>query len=158
MEQPNADQPPTHRMTIPDAARALGLTSEAVRGRVKRGTLPSERADDGTVYVLVEGDQVATDHQPTADPPRDQSELVDELRDRIESLERQLEDANTRDRENRRLLAAALERMPELESHEQREGRDRSDPGDAQEDHSSEPSPEAHSGSQRPWWRRWFGK
>ncbi len=40
--------------------------------------------------------------------------MIEKLRARVESLERQLAEANTRDRENRRLLAAALERVPEL--------------------------------------------
>lgn len=164
--QPSGDRPTTKRLTIPEAARDLGVTSEAVRGRVKRGTLKSERDADGTVYVLLDevkrgqptADQAATDHQPNAGPPRDQSELVEALRARVESLEHQLEEANTRDRENRRLLAAALERMPELESRERSEAGARSSTEDSGGVTVGETGTEPESGTQRrPWWRRIFG-
>ncbi len=38
-------------LTVQEAAKALGITPEAVRGRIQRGTLPKEKAKDGTVYV-----------------------------------------------------------------------------------------------------------
>jgi hypothetical protein len=38
------------------------------------------------------------------------------MRSRIESLERQLEQANERDRENRRIIAALTSRIPEIEA------------------------------------------
>lgn len=44
----------SRRLTIPEAADALGLTETAVRQRVTRGTLPTER-QAGRVYVLVDG-------------------------------------------------------------------------------------------------------
>jgi hypothetical protein len=40
--------------------------------------------------------------------------LFEEMRGRIESLERQLERANGRDRENRRIIAALTSRMPAI--------------------------------------------
>ena len=96
---------PTH-VTITDAAKRLGLSTEAVRMRVKRGTLASTRMA-GTVYVLLP--------QPNAGPnggPNDQMALVRSLEDQVAYLRRQLA---TRDEELRRkdhLLAAALERIP----------------------------------------------
>jgi hypothetical protein len=42
--------------------------------------------------------------------------LVMEMRGRIESLERQLEQANERDRENRRIIAALTQRIPAIEA------------------------------------------
>jgi hypothetical protein len=59
---------------------------------------------------------------------------------RIDSLERHLEEANTRDRENRRLLAATLQ-VRQLEGRE----------ADAEE------PPETTEGS-RSWWRRLLGR
>ena len=40
-----------------EAAKILGITPEAVRQRLKRGTLAKEKAPDGTVYVLLYTDQ-----------------------------------------------------------------------------------------------------
>src|ERR671921_1326305 len=73
--------PPLDRdlmVTVPDAANLLGLTSEAVRSRVKRGTLPSRRIA-GTVYVLLDGPDPSSDPPialsttPPGAPPRDPS-------------------------------------------------------------------------------------
>jgi hypothetical protein len=56
------------------------------------------------------------------DTPRDISRLtvpealLDEMRGRIESLERQLEQANERDRENRRIIAVLTSRIPAIEA------------------------------------------
>jgi hypothetical protein len=55
------------------------------------------------------------DTSETSQRPNVESEgsvLISEMRARIELLEDQLAQANERDRENRRLLAAALERIP----------------------------------------------
>jgi hypothetical protein len=146
------DRPPyDRRTTVAEAAEILGISAEAVRGRIRRGTLPVER-DGGTVYVLLEGDDQA---RTTADQPRttdDQSDdrtdlLIAELQDRVRSLE----EAN---RENRRLLAAALERIPpQLEAP--------SEPSESPETATAEePEPRpggVEEGAQKPWWRRWFG-
>ncbi len=75
-DQPT-DRPETRcRVTVREAADALGITVEAVRGRIKRGTLGHHKAPDGTVYVWIEGDQAATGHQPddnqTTDQPSNQ--------------------------------------------------------------------------------------
>ena len=56
-------QPTKRLLTVHEAADALGLTVEAVRSRIKRGTLQKEKDDDGTVYVVVEngGGRPSTD-------------------------------------------------------------------------------------------------
>ena len=104
------------RVTVAQAAEILGVSVEAVRGRIKRGTLEHER-HSGTVYVLLPADQMPTGRQPgddqTTDRPRsDGDALISEMRDRIESLEHQLEQERQANSEHRRLLAAALERIP----------------------------------------------
>jgi type IV secretory pathway VirB10-like protein len=104
------------RVTVAQAAEILGVTVEAVRGRIKRGTLEHER-HSGTVYALLPADQMPTGRQPgddqAADRPRsDGNALISEMRDRIEFLEHQLELERQANSEHRRLLAAALERIP----------------------------------------------
>ena len=105
------------RLTVPEAAAELGTTSEGVRSRIKRGTLRTER-ESGRVWVILDTDQPRPGGAPTGDRAADRAELVDELRERVAFLERELE---TRTEENRRkdhLLAAALERIPALEPSE----------------------------------------
>jgi hypothetical protein len=52
---------PERRVHLSEAAEILGVSKDAVRMRVKRGTLRSEKGEDGRVYVWV-------DVMPDADP------------------------------------------------------------------------------------------
>src|SRR5918998_5601734 len=86
------------RLTVPQAAQALGITESAVRGRLKRGTLRSHR-ESGTVYVVLEGSPSALHRDEPDDSPTDQPELLEELR-RTNDLLREV--ITTRDEEIRR--------------------------------------------------------
>jgi predicted phage gp36 major capsid-like protein len=76
--------------------------------RIRRGTLRSEKTND-RVFVWLDlkehADQDTVHFGVQGEPNR---ELIDELRDRVRSLE----EAN---RENRRIIAALTQRIPELE-------------------------------------------
>jgi excisionase family DNA binding protein len=175
------------RMTVHDAARRLGISEDAVRMRVKRGTLEAER-EGGRLYVVL-------DTEPTPEPTDRTDLLIAELQDRVRSLE----EAN---RENRRIIAALTQRIPEIEpprspvehledeealreeaemeardtetrssGHFQRYGAPRretpSDPSEAgapqmAEDEQQGRGPITHDegpqeSTERPWWRRLFG-
>jgi hypothetical protein len=138
------------RLTVPEAAAELGTTSEGVRSRIKRGTLRTER-ESGRVWVILDTDQPRPGGAPTGGRAADRAELVDELRERVAFLERELE---TRTEENRRkdhLLAAALERIPAIEAPESPETPAESAP-------NTTGGPEAETPAEpRPWWRRVFG-
>jgi hypothetical protein len=95
------------RLILQDAAQELGITPDALRQRIRRGQYHSTK-EDGRVYVYLNLDRTETEHDVQAEP----TPLISALEDRVASLERQLEQATERDRENRRLLAAALERIP----------------------------------------------
>lgn len=93
MGEGRIDEPPTNqrRLTVAQAADSLGITEGAVRSRIKRGTLPTTR-DSGTVFVLLGGGTSQANQSPNIGAPTDQSEFVEELRDRIAYLERQVEE------------------------------------------------------------------
>ena len=55
------------RVTVAQASEILGVTVEAVRGRIKRGTLEHER-HSSTVYVLLHADQMTTGRRPEHRP------------------------------------------------------------------------------------------
>jgi excisionase family DNA binding protein len=132
-------------LTVAEAAERLGVSKEAVRKRIHRGTLDSDKDPDGTVRVYV---------PPSTTPSSTgRDELVDELRDRLHYVEGQLEAERQSHSEARRLLAAALERIPpQLEAPTERPG----SPETATEE--VEPHPGGgQEGAQRPWWRRVFG-
>jgi septal ring factor EnvC (AmiA/AmiB activator) len=91
----------------------MGVTVDAIRKRISRDTIPHERDKDGRVWVLLDTDQDASSKVRDTDQPRSDSEaLISEMRDRIAHLERQLEQERQANSEHRRLLAAALERIP----------------------------------------------
>jgi hypothetical protein len=53
-------------MTLREAAELLGVSEEAIRKRVVRGTLPSEVGEDGRRYVYIgAGSDVAAAEVPT---------------------------------------------------------------------------------------------
>jgi len=72
--------------------------------RVKRDTLPSTR-EGGRLYVLLNTD-------PTTDPDRPHEREYDRTSELIQTLREQLEAERQAHAEARRLLAAALERIP----------------------------------------------
>ena len=111
----------TLRLTVPDAAGALGISAEAVRQRIKRGTLPTEKDADGTVFVLLDANRTRPNADRTTDMTLMQAHL-DSMQEQISFLRAELV---TRDEELRRkdhIIAALTERIPELEApREQRD-------------------------------------
>jgi excisionase family DNA binding protein len=141
--------------TVQQAANQLGISVEAVRQRIRRNTLRSTKRE-GRVYVHLDADQTRVDDIQDSD----QTALLEALRAQVEQLQQQLERADERDRENRRLLAAALERIPpQLEggtdSDRSSEARERPEtPSDAPgKGMGRESQGEA---SARPWWRQFW--
>jgi len=111
---------------------------DAVRNRVKRGTLESERGADRQVYVFLDAD-------PDTGRPRSDTDRL------ISTLEEQLRLEREAHAEARRLLAAALKRIPVLEPPEEPEsaGAPRS---------NTHTSPGTETGAERrSWWRKFFG-
>src|SRR5215208_2620006 len=155
------------RFTVAEASEVLGITVEAVRGRIKRRTLEHER-DSGTVYVLLEADQSHDQPRPdddqTSDRPRpdDHADINEELRDRIRYLERQVEE----EREARRRADTILAQLSAANAEQARTIRAIEAPQEATDTAETvEEAPEraedprsaaggAREGAQRPWWRR----
>src|SRR5215218_9464724 len=104
------------RLSVAQAADALGLTVDAVRSRIARNTIEHVR-ESGRVYVLLNSDEYRQGRDQYTDKGRDQVlDLTDELRDRLHYVEGQLEAERQAHAEARRLLAAALERIPAIEA------------------------------------------
>lgn len=141
------------RTDVYEAAQVLGISTDAVRKRARRGTLDSEKDADGHLYIwLDEGAPRPDGDTPNGAPggsplsAEHSSSLVEELRDRIRYLE---EESRRKDH----LLAAALERIPPaLEEPSDERGSPQAAP---QEGGGSEVPPEEERPSS--WWRRFFG-
>lgn len=86
-------------MTVDEAARHLGLTVDAVRKRVQRGQIEHEKDAAGRVRIILDiPDNTSTIQDERPDTTGQDStradareELVEELRDRVAFLERELE-------------------------------------------------------------------
>ena len=144
------------RLTVPQAAEALGVTVDAVRGRIRRGKLNSEQ-HAGTVYVWLDAPEEDDSRGPSSTshrPSDDQSERIEVFREQVASLREQLQAERQAHAEARRLLMAALERIPpQLEApQEARESPET--PSDAGP--NTEASPET-GGERRGFWSRLFG-
>ena len=110
------------------------------------------KGEDGRRYVYLPGDPDVGGPQP------DSPALTSELRDRLRYVDQQLEAERQAHAEARRLLMAALERIPpQLEAPQ--EPPEAPEPGEEQqgrgEPHSATGG--AQEGVRRSWWRRVFG-
>ena len=143
--QPTTDQPTSEttdqRVTVADAALLLGISEDAVRSRLRRGTLRRETGGDGTVFVALGTDRPASNQRPTDDRLTNQQndrqtagqpidghvdrrggsetyrdELVEVLRDDVAHLRDQLDRERDASAELRRIVAGLVQRVPELEA------------------------------------------
>jgi hypothetical protein len=147
-------------LDVKQAADELGISSDAVRKRIARGTLRSGKHEDGSVRVWLDG----VDHRRDDDQPYGGTEaghrlddLIDakddalrDLRDQLEHMRRESERKDAIIMQMAQANAALAARVPELEA-----------PG-GRENGASEP-PEEGVGvvdkepEKRSWWRRFFG-
>jgi hypothetical protein len=149
----------TLRVTIREAANRLGITEAAVRKRIQRGSLGKDIGSDGRVYVYLDLSQDMSHSESQIH----RDSLVEELKDRVHFLEGQIQQANERDRENRRIIAALTSRIPEIEAPREQEhatGASGTPEAATEQPGRVGPQPEVEGpqeASERPWWRRMFG-
>ncbi len=100
------------RVDLRTAAELLGISSDAVRKRAKRGTIPYETGVDGKLYVWVDGGE--TDDYPDEPTDRDQGALVEELRGQVAFLRRELEARTEETRRKDHIIMSLTQRGHEL--------------------------------------------
>jgi hypothetical protein len=85
---------------VKQAAEALGISSEGIRQRIRRGSLRSEKDTDGRVYVFIDEEATnGTPYEPSTD------DVVSRLENEVEFLRKELA---TRDAEIQRRDAVLL--------------------------------------------------
>jgi seryl-tRNA synthetase len=140
------------KLALHEAAEHLGITADALRQRIRRGETYETTKENGRVYIWLDTDRTESKHEPDVEPDA----LISQMQARIDSLERQLSEANEANRENRRIIAALTHRIPELPPPDVREK-----PGSVDETaervNPSPPEEPREEGRQRPWYQRWFG-
>src|SRR5215203_3119422 len=167
------DTPRSKRYTVPEAAKVLGIGTDAVRKRIARGTISHEKDDDGRVYVYLD-DGHDEGHDEGHDAKENATELVESLREQIgylqgviatrdEELRTRAEELRRRDQDlerRDRIIAALTERIPQaLEPPS--ETRESPQTVEEEPQRAEQPRPdtvESQEGVQKPWWRRVFGR
>jgi hypothetical protein len=157
------------RVTLTEAATVLGTSKGAVRMRVRRGTLRSEKGEDGRVYVFVDPTRDRTqdargdgDHSAPEVEGSSEAPLVEELRDRVRFVEEQLREEREARRRADTLLAQLMQRIPELEAPQEARQEPTGGPETATEmpmgPTPSEASEEGREGTEerRSFWARLF--
>ena len=168
-----ADSSARRRVSVKEAARLLATSEHAIRQRLYRGSLEAEKDERGNVTVLVPEHLVESHGEVHSDTQREEQReaqaesampaLIEELRDKNRILEEQLREANESNRENRRLLAALTQRIPELEPPQDTASERRGSPEPPSEEPysthappvSETPVPDVQH--KRSWWRAFFG-
>ena len=155
-------------LDVKQAASVLGASSDAIRKRIARGTLPSRKLPDGSVQVRLDGSEDdqpgggtgagrASDERPAEDR---RAELVESLQEQVRYLREVLNEERDARRRADTIIAQLTQanaflarRVPELEApQEPREAPQ----APAEEPEGGEPRPSdggAQEGSER---RSWF--
>src|SRR5215207_8720400 len=106
-------------MTVAEAARALGISQNAVRKRVKRGTLEHDRTPNGRLIVYLDNAAMSAtggERSPDESLAARTERYVKGLEDRVEHLRNELDQERVANRENKRIIASLEERISELEA------------------------------------------
>ncbi len=134
------------------AARELGISTDAVRKRIARGSLESDRPNG---HVLVWLDSGGTE-AGQGDQSEDRGALVEMLTDQVTYLRSQLDQERQAHAEARRIIGGLVQRIPELEAAGPSEPRE-SDTSPGPLRTPAETAGEAQTATRSPWWRRMFG-
>ena len=132
------------RVTVSEAATRLGVTPDAVRQRIRRGTIEYEKSADGRYHVYL------TPHDGRRDGVQDgvQKALLERLHGENEWLRREVERKDT-------IIMQMAQRIPELEPAREAPSEQRESPvTPSKEGNKGEETPPATE--RRSWWRRLF--
>ncbi len=167
MGEGRTGEPQTNqRLTVAEAAALLGITEGAVRSRIKRGTLPTVK-EGAAVFVLLGGGTSEANQPPNDGEPTAQPGLVEELRDRVASQERQLERHGDETERLHRIIAglaqANAEQARTIRAIEAPASEEPTQDAETVEEETEGAEPRSATGGaqettpRRPWWRRMFG-
>src|SRR5215212_214315 len=121
-QEPNQDgrqdspQDVLHRLTVAQAADRLGITQDAVRKRIARGTIRHEKDHEGRIFVYLDtferesktNQDNGQDGVSETVSDTDQDKYTRSLEDQIDFLRRELERKDT-------IIMSLAQRIPELE-------------------------------------------
>jgi DNA-binding transcriptional MerR regulator len=138
------------RTTIAEAAKKLEVTQEAIRARIRRGTIEHDKDEAGKTYVYLTEEETHNQSHDQSVVNGVVNDYITALKSEIESLKKDRELWQEEAKRKDTIIMALTNRIPELEA-----------PSDATEGPVS-PSDEGGKGSvppearERSWWQRIF--
>lgn len=144
----------SQRLTVQEAAEVLGTSVDAVRMRVRRGSLLSEKDPDGRVYVRVYSDSSETKPRPNGESQA----LISAKDETIATLREQLQAERRAHAEARRIIAGLVERIPAIEAPSEPPGAPQSVVEEPERAEPHQATRGTQEDSERPWWRRLLGE
>src|SRR5918994_5546124 len=92
------------RISVAQAANRLGITQDAVRKRIARGTIRHEKDHEGRIFVYLD----TFESESKTDQDANQDKYTRSLEDQIDFLRREVERKDT-------IIMSLSQRIPELE-------------------------------------------
>ena len=167
MTRQDDDMTTSGHVTVEEAARLLDVSVDAVRKRIERGTLRSEKVGK-TRHVLlddfmIQQDADRTRHGSSPESGRtqhdtDMTALVASMQDQINTLKQELEDRKVEARRKDAILMTMAQRIPELEPPREAPREPREDHVAASEDTVQDHAPrdQQEPTQRRSWLYRFF--
>jgi len=166
MTSQDYDMTTSGHVTVEEAARLLDVSVDAVRKRIERGTLRSEKVGK-TRYVflddiMIQQDSDRTRHDSSPDSDRtvhdsDIAALLASMQDQIDTLNQELEDRKEEARRKDAILMTMAQRIPELEAPASPEAREGDMTSSEEADKGQVPPEQQEPTQRRSWLRAFFG-
>jgi hypothetical protein len=145
------------RVTVLEAAAILKITPDAVRSRLRRGTLRKDQAPGGTVLVVLDGDGLSdqSTDRPTVAYINALKSQIETLTSELGAWKKEVEEWKEESRRKNTIIMSLTQRIPELPPPD---GREKPESADERTERLNPPPEEPREEiTQRPWYRRWFG-
>ena len=137
------------RLSVAEAAKVLGISQQAVHGRIKRETIEHDTGEDGKIYVYVEDNGVEQGVVNSV-----VNDYITSLKSEIQSLKADKEVWQEEAKRKDTIIMALTNRIPELEAPSEPTPEATEAPvtdSDTQSRGVIPPTPQNRS-----WWRRIF--
>ena len=137
------------KLDVKEAAQVLGISTDAVHKRAKRGSLDSEKDEDGRVFVWLDDEDTGYTESSHSVRPL----IVERLESENQFLRQELERRSGELAEMRRIVAGLVQRIPALEAAPESTEAPVTLSEDAGNGMGREGQDGQHEG-RRSWWRR----
>ena len=107
------------RTTVAEAAKQLEVTQEAIRARIRRGTIPNEKGEDGKTYVFLSEEETHSQQMGNAVVNGVVNDYITSLRSEIQSLKQDREVWQEEAKRKDTIIMALTNRIPELEASQE---------------------------------------